>query len=101
MFAAFSQSQIQELKEAFTLIDQNRDGFIDAEDLKDMFASLGRQPSEKEIQDMLAESPEGPLNFTMFMTMFSEKLHGTDPEDTLRNAFSLFDDKKTGFLDDA
>jgi len=101
VFAAFSQNQIQELKEAFALIDQNRDGFIDGEDLKDMFASLGRQPSEKEIQEMMSESSEGPLNFTMFMNMFSEKLHGTDPEDTLRNAFALFDDKKTGVLDEA
>lgn len=28
--------------QAFTLIDQNRDGFIDIEDLKDMYASLGK-----------------------------------------------------------
>lgn len=25
------------------MIDQNRDGFIDIEDLKDMYASLGKQ----------------------------------------------------------
>uniref|UniRef100_A0AAV2IU43 EF-hand domain-containing protein n=1 Tax=Knipowitschia caucasica TaxID=637954 RepID=A0AAV2IU43_KNICA len=37
----FEQTQIQEFKEAFTLIDQNRDGFIDKEDLKDTYASLG------------------------------------------------------------
>lgn len=28
--------------QAFTLMDQNRDGFIDKEDLKDTYASLGR-----------------------------------------------------------
>jgi Ca2+-binding EF-hand superfamily protein len=28
-------------KEAFNMIDQNRDGFIDKEDLHDMLASLG------------------------------------------------------------
>lgn len=27
--------------QAFTLMDQNRDGFIDKEDLKDTYASLG------------------------------------------------------------
>lgn len=32
---------IQEFKEAFNMIDQNRDGFIDKEDLHDMLASLG------------------------------------------------------------
>lgn len=30
------------LLQAFTLMDQNRDGFIDKEDLKDTYASLGR-----------------------------------------------------------
>lgn len=30
------------LVQAFTLIDQNRDGFIDKEDLKDTYASLGQ-----------------------------------------------------------
>lgn len=39
----FDQSQIQEFKEAFNMIDQNRDGFIDKEDLHDMLASLGTQ----------------------------------------------------------
>ena len=41
VFAMFDQSQIQEFKEAFNMIDQNRDGFIDKEDLHDMLASLG------------------------------------------------------------
>lgn len=30
------------LLQAFTLMDQNRDGFIDKEDLKDTYASLGQ-----------------------------------------------------------
>lgn len=42
VFAMFDQSQIQEFKEAFNMIDQNRDGFIDKEDLHDMLASMGR-----------------------------------------------------------
>lgn len=37
----FGQDQIQEFKEAFNMIDQNRDGFIDKEDLQDMLNSLG------------------------------------------------------------
>lgn len=43
VFAMFDQSQIQEFKEAFNMIDQNRDGFIDKEDLHDMLASLGEE----------------------------------------------------------
>ncbi|KAL7060687.1 hypothetical protein AAHC03_09190 [Spirometra sp. Aus1] len=93
----FPQTQIQEFKEAFTLIDQNRDGFIDIEDLKDMYASLGRTPSDKELKEMLDESP-GPLNFTMFINLFGEKLNGTDPESALMNAFAMFDPDKKNFI---
>ena len=38
----------------------------------------------------------GPINFTMFLTMFGEKLNGTDPEDVIRNAFACFDETNTG-----
>lgn len=41
VFAMFDQAQIQEFKEAFNMIDQNHDGFIDKEDLHDTLASMG------------------------------------------------------------
>jgi Ca2+-binding EF-hand superfamily protein len=44
VFAMFDQAQIQEFKEAFNMIDQNHDGFIDKDDLHDMLASLGMTP---------------------------------------------------------
>ncbi|CAI5688363.1 unnamed protein product [Oreochromis niloticus] len=95
VFAMFDQSQIQEFKEAFNMIDQNRDGFIDKEDLHDMLASLGKNPSDEYLEGMMSEAP-GPINFTMFLTMFGERLNGTDPEDVIRNAFACFDEEGSG-----
>lgn len=40
-FSAFDQIQIQEFKEAFNMIDQDKDGLISSQDLKLMFSSLG------------------------------------------------------------
>jgi len=40
----------------------------------------------------------GPLNFTKFINLFGEKLSGSDPEDSLRNAFKMFDSENKGFL---
>ncbi|XP_006881768.1 PREDICTED: myosin regulatory light polypeptide 9 [Elephantulus edwardii] len=97
VFAMFDQSQIQEFKEAFNMIDQNRDGFIDKEDLHDMLASLGKNPTDEYLEGMMSEAP-GPINFTMFLTMFGEKLNGTDPEDVIRNAFACFDEEASGFI---
>jgi Ca2+-binding EF-hand superfamily protein len=48
---------------------------------------------------MLKEAP-GKINFTMFLTLFGEKMTGTDPEDTIRNAFACFDPENTGKLDE-
>uniref|UniRef100_A0A8C0SV97 EF-hand domain-containing protein n=2 Tax=Canis lupus familiaris TaxID=9615 RepID=A0A8C0SV97_CANLF len=97
VFAMFDQSQIQGFKEAFNMIDQNRDGFIDKEDLHDMLASLGKNPTDEYLDAMMNEAP-GPINFTMFLTMFGEKLNGTDPEDVIRNAFACFDEEATGTI---
>merc|ERR1711881_36095 len=97
VFAMFDQSQIQEFKEAFNMIDQNHDGFIDSEDLKDMLASLGKNVDDAFVDNMIKEAP-GAINFTMFLTLFGEKLNGTDPEDVISNAFKCFDPSGTGFI---
>jgi hypothetical protein len=41
VFSLFQPQQIQQFKEAFSLIDQDSDGLIGERDLKDTFASLG------------------------------------------------------------
>ncbi|XP_010744538.2 myosin regulatory light chain 2B, cardiac muscle isoform [Larimichthys crocea] len=94
----FEQSQIQEFKEAFTIMDQNRDGIIDKSDLRDTYAALGRlNVGNDELDEMMKEC-SGPLNFTLFLNMFGEKLKGTDPEETILNAFKVFDPEGSGVL---
>ena len=45
--------------------------------------SLGvRNVEDADIDKMMAEAP-GALNFTTFLNMLAEKLHGTDPEDVM------------------
>lgn len=41
VFSLFQPQQIQQFKEAFSLIDQDRDGLVGEQDLKNTFASLG------------------------------------------------------------
>jgi len=97
VFSLFDQTQIQEFKEAFGHMDQNRDGFVDKEDLKDMFASVGQTHDDRYLEGMVKEAP-GPINFTMFLTLMGEKLSGTDSEEVVRNAFACFDLEGAGFL---
>lgn len=97
VFSMFDMSQIQEFKEAFFMIDQDRDGFISKEDLQDIFASLGKPDCDQMIDSMLSEA-SGPINFTMFLTLFGIKMNVTDSEEVITNAFSCFDEKGTGFI---
>lgn len=79
------------------MIDQNRDGFVDKDDLHDMLASLGKNPTDDALEAMMNEAP-GPINFTMFLTLFGERLQGTDPEEVIKNAFGCFDEDNTGLI---
>lgn len=94
----FTQNQIQEMKEAFTMIDQDRDGLINVNDLKEMYSNLGSVPGDATLEAMVKEAPGHQLNFTAFLSIFSEKLSGTDTEETLRNAFRMFDADQCGHI---
>merc|ERR1712076_302733 len=81
VFSMFEQQQIQEFKEAFQMIDADRNGIITVGDLKATYASLGvRNVDQDELEKMTAEAG-APINFTIFLGMLADKLHGTDPED--------------------
>uniref|UniRef100_A0A4W6CIS9 Myosin light chain 11 n=1 Tax=Lates calcarifer TaxID=8187 RepID=A0A4W6CIS9_LATCA len=83
---------------AFTIIDQNRDGIISKDDLRDVLASMGQlNVKNEELEAMIKEAP-GPINFTVFLTMFGEKLKGADPEDVILNAFKVLDPQGTGTI---
>uniref|UniRef100_A0AC11BVT3 Myosin light chain 2 n=1 Tax=Ovis aries TaxID=9940 RepID=A0AC11BVT3_SHEEP len=84
VFSMFEQTQIQEFKELRI-----------AECLS---PALGRvNVKNEEIDEMLKEAP-GPINFTVFLQMFGEKLKGADPEETILNAFKVFDPEGKGVL---
>jgi Ca2+-binding EF-hand superfamily protein len=71
----FEQKQVQEFKEAFGLMDQDRDGSISLNDLKEVYSSLGKSPKESELKEML-EDAGGPVNFTKLLQLFGDRLHG-------------------------
>ncbi|XP_055776191.1 myosin regulatory light chain 2, atrial isoform-like [Salvelinus fontinalis] len=98
MSSPCSKSQIQEFKEAFGCIDQDRDGVIKKQDLRETYGQLGKlNVKDEELDEMLNEG-KGPINFTVFLALFGEKLNGTDPEDTILAAFKLFHPNCTGFV---
>merc|ERR1712242_65309 len=87
VFALFSQRQIQEFKEAFGIVDADKDGLLSSSDIVAAFKSV----SDGEAQGMLAEAP-GPVNFTQMVMLFAEKMAGgADDDDTILKAFDAFE----------
>jgi len=91
VFAMFTQNQIQVFKEAFQFIDQDKDGFVSKNDIRQTFDSMGRMSTEDELNSMVAEAP-GPINFTTFLTIFGDRIQGTDEESVILNAFAQYDE---------
>jgi hypothetical protein len=54
-----TQEQIEEFKEAFSLFDKDGDGTIVAKDLGIVMRSLGQNPTDAELQDMINEISGG------------------------------------------
>ncbi|KAK7793195.1 hypothetical protein R5R35_012836 [Gryllus longicercus] len=91
VFSMFSQKQVAEFKEAFQLMDHDKDGIIGKNDLRATFDSLGRLASDKELDEMVNEAP-GPINFTQLLTLFAARMSGgSDDDDVVINAFKTFD----------
>ena len=96
VFAMFDQAQIGEFKATFNMIDQNRDGFVENEDLHHKLR-WAKNLHCKYLEAMMNEAP-GPINFTMFLTMFGERLQATDPEDVIKNAFGCLEEDNIGVM---
>uniref|UniRef100_A0AAQ4S5K1 Calmodulin 1b n=1 Tax=Gasterosteus aculeatus aculeatus TaxID=481459 RepID=A0AAQ4S5K1_GASAC len=78
-----TEEQIAEFKEAFSLFDKDGDGTITTKELGTVMRSLGQNPTEAELQDMINEVDEmireadidgdGQVNYEEFVQMMTAK----------------------------
>merc|ERR1712027_4881 len=88
----FSAEQIEMYKECFKLMDVNKDGTIDKNDLRGAFDNVGVLMSEGELDGLLGEI-SGPCTFENMVAMFQEKMagDGNDSDDLIVSAFKAYD----------
>jgi calmodulin len=80
---------------------QDGDGTITTIELGTVMRSLGQNPTEAELQDMINEvdaDGNGTIDFPEFLTMMARKMRDTDSEEEIKEAFKVFDKDGNGFI---
>jgi calmodulin len=66
--------------------------------------SLGQNPTEAELQDMINEIDamgNRTIDFPEFLTVMARKMKDTDKPDDIKDAFKVFDKERNGFISSA
>ncbi|KAF5445574.1 hypothetical protein F2P56_034618, partial [Juglans regia] len=101
MAEQLTEEQIAEFKEAFSLFDKDGDGCITTKELGTVMRSLGQNPTEAELQDMISEvdaDQNGTIDFAEFLNLMARKMKDTDSEEELKEAFKVFDKDQNGYI---
>ncbi|GAB0497375.1 hypothetical protein I4F81_002976 [Pyropia yezoensis] len=94
-----SEETIREFKEAFALFDKDGDGTITSTELGAVMRSLGQQPTEAALKQMISEvdaDGSGTIDFAEFLTLMSRKMKSADSQAEILEAFKVFDKDGSG-----
>lgn len=101
-YPELTEEQIEDFKEAFSLFDKNGDGYISSKELGIVMRSLGQNPSEQELKDMINEvdaDGNGSIDFEEFIHMMARNMKNpVDEEVELRESFKVFDKNGDGYI---
>merc|ERR1712014_191066 len=91
-WGGFSEEQLQMYKDCFKLMDINKDGQLDKNDLRGAFDNVGVLMSEGELDGLLGEIG-GACTYDNMVKMFQEKMagDGNDSDDHIVQAFKAYD----------
>ena len=88
-----TDEQIAEFKEAFQIFDKDGDGSITTKELGTVMRSLGQNPSDDKIRQMIIDVDEDnseTIDFKEFLGLMAKKMKENDSEDELIEAFKMF-----------
>lgn len=75
---AITRKQIADFQTTFTLIDENRDGYVSTTELNPVMYALGQKPTKAEYKDMINEvdaDGNGTIDFPEFLTIMIKKIN--------------------------
>lgn len=99
-----TKEEIAEFREAFSLFDKDGDNTITTKELGTVMRSLGQEPTEQDLSDMIGEvdvNGNGTIDFEEFLEMMARKMRETDTAEEIRQAFRVFDKDGNGYISSA
>jgi calmodulin len=95
-----NRDQIEKFKNAFNLFDKEGSGTITFKEVGTVMRSLGLNPMESEIQEILRDfdTGNGTIDFPEFLTIMANKIKDIDTEEELISAFKTFDKNGKGTI---
>ena len=101
MVEKLTADQIQEYRQAFDVMDFNKDGVITADDLKCLMQAIGQTPTANELQDMIREvdaDGNDQIDFPEFLALMTRQMRPSDIEAELQETFKLMDKDSDGCI---
>ncbi|XP_069344449.1 calmodulin-1-like [Eulemur rufifrons] len=96
-----TNEQIAEFKEAFSVFDKDGDRTITTKELGTVVRSLGPNPTEAALQDMIGEVDAGgndTIDFPEYLTMMARKMKDTDSEEEICEVSRVFGKDGNGYV---
>ena len=88
---------VMEYKEAFSLFDKDGDGYISNAEFATVIRSMGINPLESEIQELIDTSDTpGKMDFGSFCVAMKSNERQPDIDEDLLKAFYVFDKNNSG-----
>lgn len=101
IMANLTPEQLQEFEAAFNQFDSDKDGHITMQELGTMMRSIGQNPTEIELKEMIEEvdqDKDNVIDFNEFVLMMMKTIHDLDSEERTLEAFKVFDRDGSGVI---
>jgi len=98
----FTDNQSQLFLEVFTFFDQDNNGYIELDELFNVFGNLGVEVTREELKEKIDEidiERNGKVSFSEFVALMRETITDIHDEKRLKEAFTIFDSDGNGEID--
>ncbi|XP_076456260.1 myosin-2 essential light chain-like [Babylonia areolata] len=102
--AKYTEEDLNEIQETFSLFDTRGDGKIAASQLGDVLRSLQQNPTEQEIRKCgYSQNPDARISFETFFPILQtiSKNRSVPPLEDFIEGFRVFDKEQNGFISSA